>query len=45
MVKQAGKTVYAIGKISDIFNGKGVTEAVHITSNADGMVKTAEAVR
>ena len=45
MVKQAGKTVYAIGKISDIFNGKGVTEAVHITSNADGMVKTAEAVK
>lgn len=26
-VKAAGKTVYAVGKISDIFNGKGVTEA------------------
>ena len=45
MVKSAGKTVYAIGKISDIFNGKGVTEAVHITSNADGMDKTVEAIQ
>ena len=45
MVKQAGKTVYAIGKISDIFNGKGVVKSVHTTSNMDGIDKTIEAMR
>ncbi len=36
-VKTAGKTVYAIGKIADIFAGEGITEQVYTTSNADGM--------
>lgn len=44
-VKAAGKTVYAVGKISDIFNGKGVTEAVHTASNTDGVDKTIEALK
>lgn len=44
-VKAAGKTVYAVGKISDIFNGKGVTEAVHTDSNMDGVDKTIEAMK
>ncbi len=35
-----GNTVYAIGKISDIFNGQGITKAVHTESNEDGMSKT-----
>ncbi len=43
-VKAAGKTVYAVGKISDIFNGKGVTEAVHTDNNMDGVDKTIEAI-
>ena len=42
-VKAAGKTVYAVGKISDIFNGKGVTQAVHTDSNMDGVDKTIQA--
>jgi len=44
-VSAAGQTVYAIGKISDIFNGQGVTESVHTTGNMDGVDKTIEAVR
>ncbi len=39
-----GKTVYAIGKIRDIFNGCGVTEAVHTEDNDDGVTKTIEAL-
>lgn len=44
-VKAAGKTVYAIGKIEDIFNGRGVTRAVHTESNDDGVTKTIEALQ
>ena len=36
---------YAIGKIHDIFNGKGVVKSVHTTSNMDGIDKTIEAMR
>ncbi|MFM9816017.1 phosphopentomutase, partial [Streptomyces scabiei] len=32
-LKAADKTVYAVGKINDIFNGKGITAAVRTTSN------------
>ncbi len=35
----AGKTVYAIGKISDIFAGRGVTQSVRTHSNEEGMVQ------
>lgn len=44
-VKKAGKTVYAIGKISDIFNGQGVTESVHTTGNMDGTSDTVDAIK
>ena len=44
LIKKAGKTVYAVGKISDIFNGSGVTESVHTDSNDDGVTKTIEAI-
>ena len=44
-IKSAGKRVYAVGKISDIFNGKGVTDAVHTESNMDGVDKTIEAIK
>ncbi|WP_099222287.1 phosphopentomutase [Listeria costaricensis] len=36
-MKDAGKDVIAIGKISDIFDGEGVTEAIRTKSNMDGM--------
>ncbi|MCQ2545937.1 MAG: phosphopentomutase [Clostridia bacterium] len=44
LISDAGQTVYAIGKIRDIFNGSGVAEAVHTESNDDGVTKTIEAL-
>lgn len=41
-LKEEGKTVCAIGKISDIFAGRGITEKVATHSNAEGMEKTLE---
>ena len=43
-IKNAGLTVYAVGKIEDIFAGVGITEAVHTKDNEDGMDKTIEAL-
>ncbi len=43
-IKNAGKTVYAIGKIEDIFAGVGITHAVHTKDNEDGMDKTLDAL-
>lgn len=43
-VSEAGQTVYAIGKISDIFNGSGVTASVHTESNMDGVDQTIKAL-
>jgi phosphopentomutase len=40
----AGLEVYGIGKIRDIFAGRGVTSAVGSSSNADGMGKTLQAL-
>ena len=45
LAKEAGKRVYAVGKIRDIFNGCGITEAVHTENNMDGVDKTIEAIR
>lgn len=39
-----GKRVYGIGKIEDLFSGRGVTEAVHTESNRDGLEKTVAAL-
>ncbi len=41
-LKAAGKTVAAVGKIEDIFDGEGITFAVHNQSNSDGMHHTEE---
>ena len=41
-LKDAGKDVIAVGKIKDIFAGKGITESVYTTGNADGIRKTLE---
>ncbi len=43
-ISGAGMTVYAIGKINDIFAGKGVTKKVCTKSNADGMEKAKKAL-
>ena len=40
LLKDAGLDVIAVGKISDIFAGQGVTEAIKTAGNADGMEKT-----
>lgn len=37
--------VYSIGKISDIFLGRGITQSVKTKNNADGMQNTIEAMR
>ncbi|MBE6788891.1 MAG: phosphopentomutase [Ruminococcaceae bacterium] len=42
LVKKEGKSVIAVGKISDIFAGKGVTEKIATHSNSEGMEKTLE---
>ncbi|MCD7860169.1 MAG: phosphopentomutase [Firmicutes bacterium] len=39
-VKAAGQEVLAVGKIFDIFAGRGTTEHVYNRSNADGMAHT-----
>lgn len=39
-IKNAGKKVAAVGKISDIFNAVGITDEIHTSGNADGMSKT-----
>lgn len=44
-LKGAGLDVIAVGKISDIYDGEGVTEAIRTASNMDGMdkfIQTAE---
>ncbi len=38
----AGYDVMAVGKIEDIFNGKGITKEVHTKDNMDGVDKTIE---
>lgn len=44
-IKETGNNVMAVGKIEDIYNGKGVTHAVHIKSNMDGVDKTLDYLR
>jgi phosphopentomutase len=41
-LSEAKTRVYAIGKISDVFLGRGVTDTVSTESNRDGMQKTLE---
>jgi len=44
-VKDAGMDVVAVGKIFDIFAGRGITRSIHTEGNTDGMNKTLELVR
>lgn len=41
-IKENNMSVAAVGKIEDIFNKKGITHAVHIKNNMDGVDKTLE---
>ena len=39
-LKAAGRDVIAIGKIRDIFAGRGITEAVYTSGNTEGIART-----
>lgn len=44
-ISEAGLPVVAVGKIKDIFTGKGITDAVKIKDNMDGVDKTLEMMK
>lgn len=44
-IQKAGGEVIAIGKIEDIFSKSGITHAVHIGSNKEGLELTLQAVK
>ena len=39
------KKVLAIGKIEDLFSGRGINRAIHTNGNADGIEKTIDAIK
>lgn len=41
-LSEAGKDVIAVGKINDIFAGKGITESVYTSGNEEGITRTLE---
>ena len=41
-LEKAGKDVIAVGKIKDIFAGRGITEAVYTSGNEEGIERTLE---
>jgi len=43
-LKEHGYDVIALGKISDIYDGEGVTEAIRTVDNDDGMTKMVESM-
>src|SRR5262249_16193308 len=44
-VVAAGRSVFGVGKIVDIFSGRGISDSVHTGSDGEGMAVTAEALR
>lgn len=42
LMKAAGKDVLAVGKINDIFAGKGITDFVYTSGNEEGIARTIE---
>ncbi len=44
-IVKSGKKVHAIGKISDIFNGQGISSSVHTENNLDGVDKVIVAMQ
>jgi len=45
LLRQAGVEVLGIGKIEDLFVGRGLSRAVHTKSNGDGLQETLKAIR
>ena len=45
IIKENGKEVIAIGKIQDLFSGRGITKKIHTNGNADGIEKTIEEIK
>lgn len=43
-ISETGKQTYAVGKISDIFNGQGISQAIHTEDNMDGVDQTIKAL-
>lgn len=44
-IKEKSISVMAVGKIEDIYNKKGITDAVHIKDNMDGIDKTLQYIK
>ena len=44
-IKEKGLSVGAVGKIEDIYNKRGITKALHIKNNMDGVDKTLEYIK
>ncbi len=44
ILKENGKDVIAIGKIEDLFSGRGITKAIHTSGNEDGIEKTLQEI-
>ena len=45
VLKEEGKEVIAIGKIGDLFTGRGITKEIHTKGNEDGIDKTLEEIK
>ena len=45
VIKENGQDVIAIGKIEDLFSGRGITKAIHTEGNNDGIEKTMEEIK
>lgn len=39
-IVESGRPVVGVGKIGDIYSGRGITESIHSEGNADGMERT-----
>ncbi len=45
VISESGKDVISIGKIQDLFVGRGITKKIHTQGNADGIEKTIEEIK
>ncbi len=45
VISENGKDVIAIGKIEDLFSGRGITKAIHTKGNEDGIEKTLQELK
>lgn len=45
VLKESERDVIAIGKIEDLFTGRGITKSVHTKGNADGIAKTMDELK